>query len=70
MPVHPQQVGKQEDNRQALADHHLDRIGRGTGDHGHVEGDARDQVARVVLVEIPVGQTQQTIEQRYSQIVH
>ncbi|MCY1243069.1 hypothetical protein D9M72_560720 [compost metagenome] len=39
LPVHPEQIGEQEYHRQPLADHHLDRIGRRSSDHGHVEGD-------------------------------
>jgi hypothetical protein len=56
-PVHPQQVAEQEDDRHPLTDDDLDGIGRGTGDHGHVVGDSRDQMAGVVLVEIAVRQT-------------
>ncbi|MNM44985.1 hypothetical protein D3C81_558940 [compost metagenome] len=69
-PVHPQQVAEQEDHRQPFADHHLDRIGGGTGDHGHVEGDARNQVPGVVVVEIAVGQHQQLVEQLDPQVMH
>ncbi|MCY1396923.1 hypothetical protein D9M71_119080 [compost metagenome] len=69
-PVHPQQVAEQEDHRQPFADHHLDRIGGGTGDHGHVEGDARDQVPGVVAVEVAVGQGQQAVEQGHAQVMH
>jgi hypothetical protein len=43
LPIHPQQVTKQEDDSHALADHDLDRIGRRTGDHRHVVGDARNR---------------------------
>ena len=43
-PVHPQQVAKQEDHRHAFANHHLDGVGNGAGHHGHVVGNARDQV--------------------------
>ncbi|MCY1498266.1 hypothetical protein D9M68_322500 [compost metagenome] len=69
LPVHPQQVTEQEHHRQAFADHHFDRIRRGSGDHGHVEGDARDEVTRVVAVEVAVRQLQQAVEQRQSQVM-
>ncbi|MCY1412377.1 hypothetical protein D9M71_277800 [compost metagenome] len=69
-PVHPQQVGEQEHHGQAFADHHLDRIGGGTSDHGHVEGDARNQVPGIVVVEIAVRQYQQLVEQLHTQVVH
>ena len=68
-PVHPHQVAEQEDDGQPFADDHLDRVGGGAGDHGHVVGDARDQVAGIVLVEIAVGQLQQLVEQRLAQVV-
>ncbi|MNG20484.1 hypothetical protein D3C84_1047410 [compost metagenome] len=45
LPVHPEQGSEQENHRHTLAKHHLDCIGGGSGDHGHVEGDARNQVA-------------------------
>ena len=61
-PVHPQKVGKQEDNRHALAEHHLDRVGSRAGDHGDVEGNARDQVTRVVQIKIAIGQGEQIVE--------
>jgi len=70
VPVHPQQVAEQEHHGQAFADHHLDRIGGRTGDHGHVEGDARDQVPGVVVVEVAVRQHQQLVEQFHTQVVH
>ena len=70
LPVHPQQVDEQEHHRQAFADHHLDRVGRRAGDHRHVEGDARDQVTGVVVVEITVGQHQQLVEQFDTQVMY
>ncbi|MNZ70034.1 hypothetical protein D3C78_883530 [compost metagenome] len=70
LPVHPQQVAEQEDHRHAFADHHLDRIGDRAGNHGHVEGDARDQVAGVVTVVVAVGQVQQAVEQCAAQVMH
>ncbi|MCY1406031.1 hypothetical protein D9M71_212870 [compost metagenome] len=70
LPVHPQQVAEQEDHGEPFADHHLDGIGRRAGDHGHVEGDARDQMSRVVVVEIAVRQGEQTVEQGQAQVVH
>ena len=69
-PVHPQQRAKQEHDCHAFTDHHLDRIGGSTGDHGHVEGNTGDQMARVVLVEIAVGQDQQVVEQLNPQVVY
>ncbi|OMP12389.1 hypothetical protein COLO4_03259 [Corchorus olitorius] len=69
-PVHQQQRAEQEDHGHAFADHHLDRIGGSTGDHGHVEGDARDQVPGVVVVEVAVRQHQQLVEQFHTQVVH
>jgi hypothetical protein len=42
LPIHHSR-GKQENHRQAFANNHLDRIGRAR-DHGHIEGDARDQM--------------------------
>ena len=68
-PVHPQQRRKQEHHGHAFTDDDLDRIGGRTGDHGHVEGDARDQVPRVVFVEVPLRQHQQVVEQLDPQIV-
>ena len=70
LPVHPQQVEEQEDHGQALTDHHLDGIRGRSGDHGHVEGDARDQVAGAVRVEIAVRQHQQLVEQGDPQVMH
>ena len=70
VPVHPKQVGKQEHHGQAFADHHLDGVGSGAGDHGHIEGNARNQVPGVVVVEVAVGQHQQLVEQSHSQVMH
>ncbi|MNF48401.1 hypothetical protein D3C84_296380 [compost metagenome] len=70
LPVHPQQIGKQEDHGQAFADHHLDGIRSGAGHHRHVERDARDQMSGVVRVEIAVGQHQQFVEQLDAQVMH
>ncbi|MNJ44973.1 hypothetical protein D3C77_400470 [compost metagenome] len=69
-PVHPQQVNEQEHHRQAFTNHHLDSIGGGAGNHGYVEGDARNQVTGVVGVEVTVGQHQQLVEQFDAQIMH
>ncbi|MNJ44977.1 hypothetical protein D3C77_400510 [compost metagenome] len=69
LPVHPQQVGEQEHHRQAFTDHHLDGIGGGAGNHGHVEGDTRNQVAGIVIVEVTVGQHQQLVEQLHPQVM-
>jgi hypothetical protein len=68
-PVHLQQIGKQEDDRESFPDHHLDCVGGGAGDHRHVVGDARDQVAGVLLVEITIRQPEQTVEELTPQIV-
>ncbi len=68
-PVHQQQRAEQEHHRHAFANDHLDGIGSRPGDHGHVEGDARDQVPGVVLVEVAVGQAQQVIEQLHPQVM-
>ncbi|MNQ36603.1 hypothetical protein D3C85_501270 [compost metagenome] len=70
LPVHPQQIGKQEDHGQAFADHHLDGIRGRTGHHRHVERDARDQVPGVVGVEVAIGQHQQLVEQLDAQVMH
>ena len=69
LPVHPEQIAEKEDDRQSLADDDLDRIGRSAGDHRHVVGDARDQVARVVVVEIGIGQAQQRLEEPDAQFL-
>ena len=69
-PVHPQQRAEQEHYRHAFTDNHLDRIGSSTGHHGHVEGNTGDQMPRVVLVEVTVGQYQQVVEQLHPQVVH
>ncbi|MOA35965.1 hypothetical protein D3C78_1574620 [compost metagenome] len=70
LPVHPQQIAEQEYHRQPLADHHLDRISRRAGNHGYVVGDARDQVTGIVAVVVAIGQDQQIIEQRATQVMH
>ncbi|CRM72492.1 hypothetical protein [Pseudomonas sp. 22 E 5] len=68
-PVHEQQRGKQEDHRHAFTDHHLDGIGGRARHHGHVEGDARNQVPGVVVVKVAVGQRQQVVEQLHAQVM-
>jgi hypothetical protein len=69
-PVHPEQVAEQEDDGQALADHHLDGVGGGPRHHGDVEGDARDEVAGIAAVVVAVGQPQQAVEEGHAQVVH
>jgi hypothetical protein len=68
-PVHPQQVAEKEDDRHSFANDDLDCVGRGAGDHGHVIGDAGNQMSRVVLIEVRVWQPQQAVEQRPPQVV-
>lgn len=70
LPVHEQQRREQEDHRHPFTDYDLDRICCRPRDHGHVEGDTRNQVTGVMLVEIAVGQDQQVIEQLHTQIMH
>ena len=70
LPVRPKQVGEQEYDRQPFADDDLDGIGGGAGHHRDIEGDARNQVAGIVLVEIAVGQGQQAVEQGHAQVMH
>ncbi|MNF66900.1 hypothetical protein D3C84_487010 [compost metagenome] len=69
LPVHPQQVGKQEHHGQAFANDHFDGIRGSTGDHGHVEGDTRNQVPGVMRIKVAVGQYQQLVEQLDTQVM-
>jgi hypothetical protein len=69
-PVHPQQCAEQEDDRHTLTNHDLDRVRGGAGDHGHVEGNARDQMPGVAVVEKAVGQREQFVEQHDTQVMH
>ncbi|MNR31520.1 hypothetical protein D3C85_1490340 [compost metagenome] len=69
-PVHPHQISEQEHHGQAFTDDHLDGVRGCAGHHGHVEGDARDQVPGVVGIEIAIGQHQQLVEQLDTQVVN
>ncbi|MNN43274.1 hypothetical protein D3C81_1575020 [compost metagenome] len=69
LPVHPQQITKQEDHRQAFTNDHFNGIGSGTGHHGHVEGDTRNQVSGIMGIEITIWQDQQVVEQLDAQVM-
>ncbi|MNJ47828.1 hypothetical protein D3C77_429980 [compost metagenome] len=68
-PVAVKQITQQKHHRQAFADHHLDRIGGGAGDHGYVIGNTGNQVTGIMVVIVAVRQRQQVVEQGATQVV-